>query len=208
MIAYASRTGTKRNLDELRNHGWRLMVTPACTRTEGFPYALDNGAWSAYCQGGSFDEKAFLQAVEKLGDRSDFIVIPDIVAAGLKSLEFSLEWIERLEGGAELLLLAVQDGMKPEHVEPFIGKRTGIFVGGTTDFKLDTLPLWAKLAHDNGTYIHVGRVNTMRRIRYCSGFGVHSFDGTSASMYSRNVSHLDFARRQSSLDFEKVTRNA
>lgn len=45
MIGYASRTGTRRNLDALRAAGWRLMVSArGALRTEGFPYALDNGA--------------------------------------------------------------------------------------------------------------------------------------------------------------------
>lgn len=49
MIAYASRTGTRRNLAAIREAGWRLLVSAAsCLRNEGFPYALDNGAWSAY----------------------------------------------------------------------------------------------------------------------------------------------------------------
>lgn len=117
---------------------------------------------------------------------------------------FSLEWLDRLSPYPGLFLLAVQNGMTPDQVEPFIGKRVGIFVGGTTEFKLESLPSWAALVRKTGCYLHVGRVNTARRIRYCSGFGVHSFDGTSASMYAETVPLLDFARRQTALDFDRV----
>ena len=180
------------------------MVTPADPRCEGFPYALDNGAWTAHCKSAAWDRAAFERAMDKLGDGADFVVLPDIVAGGLESLYHSLEWLDRLRDYNGLFLLAVQDGMRVEHIEPFVGKRVGVFVGGTTDWKLDSLPSWARLAHKHGAYLHVGRVNTARRIRYCSGFGVHSFDGTSASRYATTVLPLDFARRQSSLDFERL----
>lgn len=40
MIPYASRTGTKRNLDAMRANGWGLLVSAkGVLRTEGFPYA-------------------------------------------------------------------------------------------------------------------------------------------------------------------------
>lgn len=205
MIPYASRTGTKRNLEALRTAGWRLLVTPASLSTEGFPYALDNGAWSAFQTGAPFDRRAFCKAVDTLGDGADWIVLPDIVAGGLESLQLSLEWLDRFAGWSGLLLLAVQDGMSPEHVMPFLSKRVGLFVGGSTEWKLASLPGWGRLAHQLGLYIHVGRVNTARRIRYCSGFGVSSFDGTSASRFANSIGLLDFARRQHSFDFVKMT---
>jgi hypothetical protein len=66
MIAYASRTGTRRNLDALRNAEWRLMVsTRGVLRTEGFSYALDNGAWTSFQRG----EPSHAAAFERLAGR-------------------------------------------------------------------------------------------------------------------------------------------
>ncbi len=66
MIAYASRTGTKRNLAALREAGWRLFITPqGVQRTEGFRYAIDNGAWTAYSQGKPFDGEAYMATVKR-----------------------------------------------------------------------------------------------------------------------------------------------
>jgi hypothetical protein len=49
MIAYASRTGTHRDLDALRVAGWRLIAsTRGVLRTKGYRYALDNGAWTSF----------------------------------------------------------------------------------------------------------------------------------------------------------------
>lgn len=196
MIAYASRTGTKRNLDGLRAAGWRLLVSPAgVLRHEGFPYALDNGAWSYYTQGRSFDFPAFEHALRKMGAGADWTTIPDVVAGGHVSLEMSLRWMRRVLDETPRALLAVQDGMGVDDVRPFLGARVGIFVGGSTAWKLSTLAQWGRLGREVGCLVHVGRVNSARRIRACALAGAHSFDGTSASMYAVELPKLDAARR-------------
>lgn len=158
MIAYASRTGTRRNLAALREAGWRLLVSAAgCLRNEGFPYALDNGAWSAYAKGKAFDEPAFEKALRKLGASADWTVLPDIVAGGQPSLELSLRWMRRVLDETPRALLAVQNGIKPEDVRQFLGPRVGIFVGGDTNWKLGTMGEWGHLARETGCWLHVGR---------------------------------------------------
>ena len=58
---YASRTGTRRALDLFRSWGWRILVSArGVVRTEGFAYALDNGAWTAHAKGEPFDDAAFM----------------------------------------------------------------------------------------------------------------------------------------------------
>jgi hypothetical protein len=200
MIAYASRTGTRRNLAALRAAGWRLLVSAGSRlRTEGFGYALDNGAWSCHQRGCPFDERAFERAVERLGADADWIVLPDIVAGGHASLRYSLAWLPRLEGLRRPLLLAVQDGMAPADVAPLFGSGLGIFVGGSTPWKLATALTWGRLARARGCWCHVGRVNTARRIRLCAAAGADSFDGSSASRFALSLPLLDKARRQPDL---------
>ena len=199
MIGYASRTGTKRNLELLRRGGWRLMISAkGVLRAEGFPYALDNGAWHAFCHELPFDEKAFLAAFDKLGAGADFVVLPDIVAGGERSLAFSMNWARRLDRSCPQLL-AVQDGMTAAMVAPLVGPARGIFVGGSTTFKESSLPLWAELARSRGAYLHVGRVNTVRRIALCAAAGADSFDGSAPSRYAVEFAKLDLARRQPDL---------
>lgn len=200
MIAYASRTGTRRNLRALADRGWRLLVSAAgVLRHEGFRYALDNGAWSAFTQGRPWDEAAFLRALSMLGRGSDWAVLPDIVAGGRASLDLSLRWMRRVLDEAPVALLAVQDGMSVEDVRPFLGARVGVFVGGSTAWKLATLQSWGQLAQSVGAWCHVGRVNTARRIGLCAMAGATSFDGTSATRFAKNVQRLDHARRQPAL---------
>jgi hypothetical protein len=199
MIGYASRTGTRANLARLRDAGWRLIISPTETRKpNGFRYGLENGAWTAHCQNKPFDEARFLDAVERLGRCADWIVIPDIVAGGMASLDFSLRWHNRLTGIAPLLL-AVQDGMTPDDVGQLLGPDLGIFVGGSTEFKLASLTAWGELAAARGCWLHVGRVNTMRRLYLCAAAGADSFDGTSVSRYGTTLELLDSARRQTDM---------
>lgn len=197
IVPYASRTGTKRNLDALRDAGWHLLVSATGRLNhEGFPFGLDNGAWTAFQQGGGFDERAFWKALVKFGKLAEWVVVPDIVAAGLASLEFSLEWMERVQDQTDLVLLPVQDGMTTEDVRDLLGPRVGIFVGGSTEWKEATLGAWATLARERGVWCHVARVNSIRRINLCQAAGVTSFDGTSASRFAKSLPRLDAARRQ------------
>lgn len=203
LIAYASRTGTKRNLALLREAGWRLLVSAAgVLRHEGFPYALDNGAWSAFTQGKPFDDRLFTRALRLLGRDADWTVIPDIVAGGGRSLDLSLRWMRTVLDECGRGLLAVQDGIEPPQVEHLIGERVGIFVGGSTAWKLSTINQWSQLAKRHNAWCHVGRVNTARRIYQCSAAGATSFDGTSATRYAATLPHLDGAKRQLALGLE------
>lgn len=163
-------------------------------RTEGFPYALDNGAWTAFQQGTPFDEGAFLGLLDALGDGADWIVLPDIVAGGLASLDYSLSWLDRVPGHR---LLAVQDGMTAADVRSLLGPAVGLFVGGSTEWKLSTMRQWGALAREVGCYMHVGRVNTRRRIALCAEAGADSFDGTSATRFAVNIPKLTAATNQS-----------
>ena len=177
-----------------------MMVSAAagsgCWRSEGFEkWCIDNGAWTAHTQGKPFNESNFLRCMDKLGDGAQFTVVPDIVAGGLESLAYSLDWLPRLEG-VGLLLLAVQDGMTPDDIRPHLTDDLGIFVGGTTEWKLGTLHQWGKLARETGAYFHVGRVNTARRIRLCQDAGANSFDGSSVSRFLKTLPLLDAAWRR------------
>jgi hypothetical protein len=198
-MAYASRTGTRRNLEALRRAGWRLMVSArGVLRAEGFAYALDNGAWTAHQRGESFDELAFERAYARLGAAADFVIAPDVVADATASLELTRAWLPRLVD-ARLVLVSVQDGMCADDVDGLVGPRVGIFMGGSTEWKLANLVRWGRWCRARGLYYHVGRVNTVRRIRLCAEAGADSFDGSSVTRFARNIGRLDRARRQGDL---------
>lgn len=201
VIGYASRTGTKRNLDALRGAGWHLLVSATGVhRTEGFPYALDNGAWTAHQQDRPWDRVAFERLIDALGEDAEFVIAPDIVGGGARSLARSIAWLPTLRVATRgLVLIPVQDGMQAAELRPYLNEWTGIFLGGTTGWKLATMKAWGVLAREADCYFHVGRVNTQKRIRMCQEAGAHSFDGTSVSRFAVTLPQLDAAIRQGHL---------
>lgn len=198
--AYASRTGTRRNLEALGRAGWKLLCEPSQLSRYGaalppLPYAIDNGAWGCYQREVPFDAISFQTMLDRMGAGADWIVVPDIVAGGHDSLRFSMSWLDRVSRYG-LPLLAMQDGMVPEDVRRFVGPGVGIFLGGTTEWKLETMRSWGSLARRRRAHFHVARVNTARRIRLCQDAGADSFDGTSVSRFAVNLPRLDNERRQ------------
>ena len=201
MICYASRTGTRRNLAALRAAGWGLLISRVGEwRTEGFDtYALDNGAWSDHCQGRSFDGDTFERLIDKLGAKAGWIVLPDIVAGGLASLEMSLRWSNRCLSACDRVLIAVQDGMTEADLDPLVGRNVGIFLGGSTRWKLANMARWGLFCQLRGVYYHVARVNTERRMWMAIAAGADSVDGSSATRYAVTLPLLDRAARQMDL---------
>jgi hypothetical protein len=204
MKCYASRTGTKRNLDALRSAGWGLLVSRAGVwRTEGFArIAADNGAWSDYQQGRAFDADAYERFLGWLQQQplvADWLVLPDIVAGGHESLDLSVRYLNRCLSVAPLVLIAVQDGMEPDDLVPFVSQRVGIFLGGSTEWKLAKMIQWGAFCGEHNLHFHVARVNTARRMALAVAAGAASIDGSSASRYAVTLPLLDLASRQLSL---------
>ena len=85
LIAYASRTGTKRNLDALRRRQWRLLISASgVLRDEGFDeIAIDNGAWAAFLKGRPINLERLWECLRLFGKRANWTTLPDIVAGGL-----------------------------------------------------------------------------------------------------------------------------
>lgn len=210
MICYASRTGTKRNLDMMQRHGWGLLVSRAGVwRTEGFENIVgDNGAWADFQAGRPFDEDAFERFLDWLGGQPvvpRWIVLPDIVAGGLKSLDLSVRYMNRCLSIAPMVLIAVQDGMTAEDLAPLVGPKVGIFLGGSTEWKLVQMAYWGAFCRRHDCYYHVARVNSAKRMFIAQAAGAKSVDGSSGSKYAVTIANLDNASRHLSLPFLQPT---
>lgn len=202
MIVYQSRTGTARNLAAMRAVGFRLLVSAAGVwRSEGMPYALDNGAWSSFQRGESFDESRFDHALQTMGAGADWAVVPDVVAGGAESLRLSERWLARVLDACPVALIAVQDGMTAADVRGIVGPRVGIAIGGSDAWKEQALARgWFS---GLGCYLHALRVNTRRRIALASSAGCDSFDGSSGTRFALTIPDLDRWNRQETLCFDR-----
>lgn len=185
------------------------MLSPAgVLRTEGFRYCLDNGAWSAFQQKKPWNERAFIGALCKFGSGADFVVAPDIVCGGQESLAMSRQWLGCCMSECRRVLIAVQNGMTPDDVRPWLNGRVGVFVGGDTEWKERTMATWAALARECNAYCHVGRVNSQRRVKLCQMAGIDSFDGSGPSRMVKHLEQMERALAQSAFMFGGTSNDA
>lgn len=200
-LVYASRTGSRRNLAAMAEAGIRLLATPQ--QLGRYPdahppwaYMLDNGAFGE----GGFQPDQFATSLRLLGRDADAVVLPDIVCGGQASLRLSLDWMHRvLQVGARYALIPVQDGMVPADVRRYLTDvygRVGLFVGGSTAWKESTMRMWGDLAEEMACWMHVGRVNTQRRMALAVAAGAHSVDGSSATRFACRAAPLVASARQ------------
>ena len=79
--------------------------------------------------------------------------------------------------------LVLQDGIPGPEAVPW-DQIEAVFVGGSTEFKLGELAREiVGEATARGKWIHVGRVNSLRRIAYAKSIGANSIDGSSFSKF-------------------------
>ncbi len=123
----------------------------------------------------------------------DFIVVPDKVACGISSLEWSWLWRPDVPDG-QRAYLAVQDGMSVIVVERYLKESAsegwpyaGLFVGGTLPWKLDNAEAWVHVAHEWGLSCHVGRVGTAERVRWAHQIGADSIDSCLPIMHEEHL---------------------
>lgn len=206
LITYTSRTGTRRNVAALAARNWGWLIGPEDQGGRilaGMRHAIDNGAWPAFQRKRPWDARRFRACYLRHGPGADFVVAPDIVAGGAQSLALTRQWLPELLAAPELagarVLIAVQDGMTEAEVAPLLGGRVGLFLGGSTEWKLATMAQWGRAAARKAVWYHVARVNTARRTHMAIAAGAWSIDGTSGAMFAETIPMLDGAARQSDM---------
>ena len=204
MKVYQGNSGAIKVVDWLFENGFGTLISPGWWKTpERFPYyCLDNGAFPAWFNDRTWDEAMFLKLIgkaEKAITKPDFVVCPDKVAAGKASLNFSLDWIEKLPTDLRYYL-AVQNGMTVEDVKQVLSKFSGLFVGGTMDWKLETSEQWIALAHKHNKPCHIGRIGPWQRILWAARIGADSIDSTTWTRFQDRRYHLEYAKSQAMME--------
>lgn len=138
---------------------------------EFIQYSLDNGA---FARRDDWDEAAWVKLLDwaKLsGQNPMWALVPDCVADREGTLKRWGKYSAVLSEYGWPLAFAVQDGMTTADVPQ---NAQVVFVGGSTEWKWQTLRAWCS----NFPRVHVGRVNTYRRLWECHDAGAESIDGT------------------------------
>src|SRR6185503_11281189 len=109
--------------------------------------------------------------------RCTFATAPDVVGDAAATWLRSRPVLPRIRALGFPAAFVAQDGL--EHLGVDWASFDALFVGGTTAWKLGQAG--ARLvaeARRRGRYCHVGRVNSLRRLRYAAAIGAQSVDGT------------------------------
>lgn len=164
------------------------LITPAnrngvasllCT---GLRWAADNGAFAG------FDPKGFRRMLRRVAGhpRLLWVVCPDAVGDAKGTLALWRQWEPEVRAAGVPVAFVLQDGQ--ELLE--MPAADCYFIGGSTEFKLSHAA--ADLAAEGkrrGAWVHMGRVNSRRRMEYAYRVGCDSVDGSSASMFGDKYIH-------------------
>lgn len=150
------------------------MVTPDSgnVRVEGATWAFDNGCFSD-----RWSPDRWLRALDRNVGADPpplFAVVPDVVADAAATNTRWARWHGEVRNRGLVAAYVLQDGC-----ESIPSSASAAFIGGSTEWKLgtDARRLSAQ-AKQRGMWLHMGRVNTLRRLRLAAEMGCDSVDGT------------------------------
>jgi hypothetical protein len=144
---------------------------------DGIPmWAADNGCFGKGYPG-DIEYLAWLASMQPAAPRCWFAVAPDVVGDAAGTLKRSAPFLPVIRALGYPVALAGQNGLEDLTV-PWDGFDV-LFLGGDTAWKLG--PPARKLsaeARGRGKGVHMGRVNSQRRLEYAAHIGCTSADGT------------------------------
>lgn len=169
----------------------------------GLKWAVDNAAYSG------FNSARFVSMLDRMqgADHSQllFVTAPDVVGDALRTKAMydnngRHSWQPIIKGRYRYpVAYVLQDGQDKIGTPP---EADAYFIGGTDDFKLShasaELGAWAK---KRSKWLHMGRVNSKRRLTAAFDMGCDSVDGSSMSKWSdahlpKFLAWLEELRRQ------------
>lgn len=145
------------------------------TRPADVIWCADNGCFSS-----RFEETHWWSFLRRnAGEAGDcaFAVAPDVVGDAAATLTRSAPWLPRIRALGYPVALVGQDGL--ENLSVPWDDFDAFFIGGSTDWKLGSeAARLSREARGRGKWVHMGRVNSRKRIKYAESIGCHSADGT------------------------------
>jgi hypothetical protein len=146
------------------------------------------------------DYYTWLTSLKPYAETCLFATAPDVVGDSIATWERSESVLPRLRSLGYAAALVAQDGIENRSIR--WSAFDCLFIGGSTEWKLsaEILPL-VREALKHGKWVHMGRVNTFRRLIRARFYGCHSTDGTQLKFgpdknLSRLIKWLDFLKNQ------------
>ena len=119
----------------------------------------------------------WLETLHPHRDRCGFAVAPNVPMDMAASLQRSRPMLGRIRALGYPVALAAQNGA--ENLDLPWDDFNVLFLGGDTRWKLGPhAHALTRTARAHGKHVHMGRVNSLRRLRYADAIGCGSADGT------------------------------
>lgn len=151
---------------------------PARASASGLPWGVDNAAFSG------FDPAAYRRLLGRVAGLPGcrFVAAPDVVADARATLALWPGWLWDVRATGHPPALVGQDGA--EDLDLPWADMGAYFIGGSTGWKLSQASAdLAAEAKRRGLWVHMGRVNSRRRLTAAFDMGCHSVDGTGMSKW-------------------------
>jgi hypothetical protein len=142
----------------------------------GIPWAADNDAF------GGFKPGPFLKMLGTLAGTPGckFVTAPDVVADWASTLVLWDIYRPVIHDCDLPAAIVLQDGA--DHIP---SGADAVFIGGSTEWKLSPeAEALARMAKELGRWLHMGRVNSIRRLRRAQDWGCDSVDGSSWARFT------------------------
>ena len=158
--------------------GW--MFTPNMGNRpdlSGTLWAADTGCFTKPDEFNATKYLGWLAARRKDRARCLFATAPDRVGDAIGTLEVSAPILPQIRDLGFRAALVAQDGLESMDI-PW-GSFDCLFIGGSTSWKLSEAAFRLALdAESHGKWVHMGRVNSWKRLKACAVGGFDSADGT------------------------------
>jgi hypothetical protein len=156
------------------------LLSPAAGNAvpDGCLWAADNSVFGGKYPG----DKRYLDWLERLmpySDRCLFVTAPDVIGSHLRTFARSRDLLRRIREMGFPAAFVAQDGMEWDDSSDLWEWFDVLFIGGTTGWKLGAAAAdLVRIARDHGRRVHMGRVSSLKRLRYAQYLGVDTADGT------------------------------
>ena len=157
--------------------GIGALLTPFSQRnapSDQWLWAADNG-----CFASKWDEATWFRWLQSKDQASTalFATVPDVVADHEATVCRWRKYVRQVKELGFKAAFVLQDGATPKTI-PF-DQMDALFIGGSTEYKLsEAAQRIVTIAKMENKWVHMGRVNSQRRMQLAFDWGCDSVDGT------------------------------